>query len=144
MMNMERNPAELLRSYGVTPSPQRLAVFNYLLTHKNHPQAETVFRELRPAMPTLSLTTVHNTLKLLVSKKAILEVIIEDGSMRFDGDIRDHAHFKCRKCGQVYDLFPEEGSPLVKEIPALPEGFQLEALHLCMKGVCKSCAAVIE
>lgn len=139
-MNGMQDVAARLRSYGIAPSPQRLAVYGYLLTHKNHPQAETVFRELRPAMPTLSLTTVHNTLKLLAAKKAVLEVIIEDGTMRFDGDIRDHAHFKCRKCGEVYDLFPEEGMPLVKGIPALPESFRVEALHLCLKGVCGECA----
>lgn len=91
-------------------------------------------------MPTLSLTTVHNTLKLLAAKKAILEVIIEDGTMRFDGDTRDHAHFKCRDCGEVYDLFPEEGAPLVTGIPSLPDGFTVEALHLCLKGVCKNCS----
>ena len=128
-----------LREFGVAPSPQRVALFHYLRTHPVHPTAEHLHKALKPEIPTLSLTTVYNTRKTLEAKKALQTVIIEDGELRFDADMREHAHFKCLICGGVFDLFPAEGRPLVGGYPALPDGFELLELHLCLKGRCAQC-----
>ncbi|MBO5760022.1 MAG: transcriptional repressor [Lentisphaeria bacterium] len=136
---MNENSAVLLRGYGISPSPQRLAVYNYLLENRTHPSAETIYHDLKKILPTISLTTVYNTLKLLAEKHALQEVIIEDRELRFDGDISKHAHFKCLKCGEVFDLFPEKGNDVASNIPPLPEGFILSQLHVCVKGYCKDC-----
>ncbi len=134
------DPASELRSYGISPSLQRMAIYRYLKTHPTHPAAETIFRDLKESIPTMSLTTVYNTLRLLHRKKAILTVIIEDGELRYDGDTRDHAHFKCTECGNVTDIFPAENAPLFENAPALPPGFTAESIHLCYCGCCSSCA----
>lgn len=128
-----------LRAYGISPSPQRAAVYAYLLEHRTHPSAETIYHEIKKRLPTISLTTVYNTLKLLGAKGALQEVIIEDRELRFDGDTRKHAHFKCLKCGGLFDLFPEEGREVAANIPLLPDGFTVSELHLCLKGCCKDC-----
>lgn len=125
-----------LRSCGISPSPQRVAVYGYLEKHRIHPTAETIMRDLKPELPTLSLTTVYNTLKLFVTKKLISEVIIEDGELRFDADMRDHAHFKCTRCQKVYDLFPEGEKIHITNLGTLPENFTVEALHVCLRGNC--------
>lgn len=131
--------AKSLREYGISPSPQRSAVYMYLQENRIHPSAETIYHELKKTLPTISLTTVYNTLKLLGSKGALQEVIIEDRELRFDGDTREHAHFKCLQCGKVFDLFPEEGQKMATDLPGLPEGFSMTELHICLKGYCKDC-----
>jgi Fe2+ or Zn2+ uptake regulation protein len=128
-----------LKSAGISPSPQRLAVFGYLKTHPVHPTADVLMKELKPHLPTLSLTTIYNTLKLFVSRNLVNEVIIEDGELRFDADLRDHAHFKCVSCQQVFDLFPEGEKLVIANLPPLPEGFSTETLHVCLRGRCGSC-----
>ena len=136
------NEAELvseLRASGISPSPQRIAVYGFLKTHPIHPTAERIMRELRPRLPTLSLTTVYNTLKLFVSKKLVSEVIIEDGELRFDADLKDHAHFKCTSCSEVFDLFPEGEKMDTSGLPRLPEGFTVDSVHICFRGRCSSC-----
>jgi Fe2+ or Zn2+ uptake regulation protein len=130
-----------LREKGISPSPQRLAVFGYLKTHPVHPTADVLMRELKPSLPTLSLTTIYNTLKLFVSKKLVNEVIIEDGELRFDADLRDHAHFKCVRCGEVFDLFPEGKKLDISNLPPMPEGFSIETVHICFRGSCAACTA---
>ena len=93
-----------LMEYGIRPSLQRLAIMEYLVTHPTHPTADEIHTALSPSMPTLSKTTVYNTLKLLAAHRAILLLDIDERNSRFDGDVSPHAHFRCRSCGAVYDL----------------------------------------
>ncbi len=136
---MTTDSAGYLRSLGVTPSPQRLAIYEFLRTHAIHPTADTIYNAVKPALPAMSRTTVYNTVKRLVKAGAVQEVIIEDGELRFDADMRAHGHFKCLDCGEVFDLFPAVDSPPVREIPGLPAGFQVTEIHLCCRGYCASC-----
>jgi len=136
MTTTREDSIELLRRIGVTPSPQRTAIYHFLRTHAIHPTAETIFAAVRTEQPSLSLTTVYNTLKLLVEKQAVKEIIIEGGELRYDADMCEHGHFKCLHCGEVYDLFPPEGVPLVPSVPGLPDGFVLKEIQLCCRGYC--------
>ena len=67
-----------LQSYDIRPSVQRLAIMQYLLTHRTHPTIDEIYRELSSTIPTLSRTTVYNTLKLFVKKGASQLLTIDD------------------------------------------------------------------
>ena len=139
-MTTREDSAAILRKIGVAPSPQRIAIYHFLRTHAVHPAAETIFEAVRPEQPTLSLTTVYNTLKLLVGKHAVREIIIDGGELRYDADMCEHGHFLCLHCGEVYDLFPPDGVPMVPSVPGLPEGFALREINLCCRGWCAKSA----
>src|SRR5574344_2066456 len=98
------NIHDYLSGFGVKPSVQRVAIMEYLLTHATHPTADEIYMSLYPKMPTLSKSTVYNTLRLLAEHHAILLLDIDVRNVRFDGDISPHAHFMCRSCGTVFDL----------------------------------------
>lgn len=68
---------DCLLGHGIKPSVQRLAVMEYLKTHCTHPTADEIFSALSPKMPTLSRTTVYNTLRLLASRGAVLSLDID-------------------------------------------------------------------
>jgi Fur family transcriptional regulator, peroxide stress response regulator len=125
-----------LEEKGIRATQQRLAVYDYLKNHKNHPTVETIYNTLHPQMPTLSKTTLYNTLKLLTEKKLALSLTIDSEEVRFDGDISDHGHCKCRKCGEVFDFALSEESP-----GTIPEGFSSENTHVYVWGICKECLA---
>ena len=110
-----------LRNAGISPSGPRIAVFHFLCNNHIHPTVDTIFHALSPENPTLSRTTVYNTLKLLLAKNLIQSVKIEDTEVRFDGNPAFHAHFKCRQCDCIMDLFDVP-------CPAIPqsEDFQIE------------------
>ena len=56
---------ERLRQKGVTLTPQRMAIAEYLSNSKNHPTADEIHRVIRKKYPTMSLATVYSTLELL-------------------------------------------------------------------------------
>ena len=59
-----------LLEHNIKPSMQRIAIMNYLMEHKTHPSADEIYTELSPSMPTLSKTTVYNTLRLFSEQGA--------------------------------------------------------------------------
>ena len=130
-----RNTITYLQEHGIHPSIQRIAIMEYLLKHRTHPSVEAVYASLHPKMPTLSRTTVYNTLKLFARCGAVRMLTIDEHNVCFDGDMQPHAHFLCRVCGRIYDV------PLQAEPVPLPDlgDYDLEELHYYYKGVCPSC-----
>ena len=92
---------DLLKSKGVSPSQQRIQILEYLLKNKIHPSVDTIFQNLVNQIPTLSKTTVYNTLALL-REKQLIQVIIDNNEIRYDADTEFHGHFKCLECGAIY------------------------------------------
>jgi Fur family ferric uptake transcriptional regulator/Fur family peroxide stress response transcriptional regulator len=125
-----------LLEFGVKPSLQRMAILEYLMKHMIHPTADTIFNDLYPAIPTLSKTTVYNTLKLLEERGALCAISIDDKNVRYDADIDQHAHFKCKQCGAIYDL-PIKGIENL-EITN-PHHLQITDCQVYYKGYCEKC-----
>ena len=136
---MNTNALEALLAKGIRPSPQRMAVYSALYGRKDHPSADTLFNELRPSMPTMSKTTVLNTMRLFQRAGLIRDVRCEEGELRFDGCPEFHAHFKCRECGALIDV-PVEGSHK-KAYAKVPDGFIVDDEQLIYYGLCKKCNA---
>lgn len=135
-METTREIKERLLKFGVKPSLQRIAIMNYLLTHRTHPTADVIFNDLYPYIPTLSKTTVYNTLKLLTEQGAILCLNIDEKNARYDGDISCHAHFKCKNCNCLYDL-QIKGTDLLQTENT--ENLLLTECLIYYKGYCESC-----
>lgn len=127
-----------LIEHGVKPSVQRLAIMQYLMTHFNHPTVEQVYQGLCDKIPTLSRTTVYNTLRLFSERGAATMITIDDHRVCYDGNTSPHVHFFCKECGKVIDLFGEQA-------PALGDSYKIdgnivEEKQLYYKGVCAECA----
>ena len=128
------NVSIYLSGYGIRPSYQRIAIMRYLLKNATHPTADDVFESLRKQIPTLSKTTVYNTLKLFVENGAALYIGIDEKNARFDGTVTPHAHFRCKDCGCIIDL------PMSTE-QFLPQGFngEIDESYFYLKGRCEKC-----
>ncbi len=126
---------DMLIQKGIQPSFHRLKILDYLLGHRTHPTAEEVYQALSPEIPTLSRTTVYNTLKLFYQKGLLLALTIEDLEIRYDIDTTPHGHFKCLKCGRVYDLSFHLSPAQTSEL----EGHQVLEYHIYFRGICKAC-----
>lgn len=85
-------------------SRQREQIKSFLKTRKDHPTADTVYKNVRNQNPRISLGTVYRNLTLLAQDGEINRLSLGDGVDRFDADISPHYHFICQKCGQVLDL----------------------------------------
>ncbi|MBR7065047.1 MAG: transcriptional repressor [Treponema sp.] len=131
-----------LSKAGIRPSVQRVAVYSFLCEHPEHPTVETLFQELQPLYPTLSKTTIYNTLKLFESKHLVRTLKIEDDKLRFDADIHPHLHFKCEKCGKLFDIYDNSDLPsfISKCNNLIPESFSMEKIQINLWGTCDECS----
>ena len=134
---MKPKLAEILRSRGVKPSAQRLAIYENLVDRRDHPTADEVWAALAPAIPTLSRTTVYTSLRLLCDSGLARLIIGGGDSMRFDADTKPHSHFRCVECGAVSDI---AGAPPCAETFALPRGTKTFAVDMFVSGICPACA----
>lgn len=132
------NTEVYLRNAGIKPSIQRLKIFEYLSKSMEHPTVESIYLALSPEIPTLSKTTVYNTLKLFQQQGIVMVVNIEDNETRFDADISFHGHFKCTQCGLVEDFLIPDNQP---NISALSQ-HKITESHYYLKGICANCQTI--
>ncbi|MDR2146884.1 MAG: transcriptional repressor [Tannerella sp.] len=126
--------SQYLTNNGIRPSVQRLAVMQFLQHNKTHPTVDEVFEALRTEIPTLSKTTVYNTLKLFIERKAINYISIDERNARFDSVIQPHAHFRCKECDRIIDIDLDINQ-------FLPENFrgEINESFFYLKGFCEEC-----
>lgn len=125
-----------LMQFAIRPSVQRTAVMEYLMNHKTHPTVDEIYMALSPGIPTLSKTTVYNTLNLFIDKGAVQMLTIDEKNARYDADTSRHAHFYCNSCGKVTDLM--ELKPTVYELPEMKD-YTVTSVQLSFYGTCKHC-----
>lgn len=133
---------DYLNSKEIHFSQQRIAIMDYLMKHRTHPTVDEIYLALSPQMPTLSRTTVYNTLKLFAEQEAIQIVNIEEKNARFDACTLPHAHFFCTKCGTIYDIpFSEEAEREQSQPCSNPnlKEFTIKSTQIYYKGICPSC-----
>ena len=135
----EQEAYNRLQETGIRPSKQRLAIMDWLINHPIHPTVEDVYQGLYKQIPTLSRTTVYNTLRMLSEKGAAQMITIDEHRVCYDGNTTPHVHFYCKKCGKVFDLFDEKAPTLKK--PRVIDGNIVDEQQLYYKGVCAECAS---
>lgn len=127
---------DYLKKHGIKPSYQRIKIFQYLVEKKNHPTVDMIYKALCTEIPTLSKTTVYNTLDLFIEKKIVNVIVIEENETRYDSIMAVHGHFKCEKCGRIFDVNIDEEIKTNKDL----ENFEIKEQHYYFKGICKDCS----
>ena len=123
----------IMMSMGVKPSALRLQIYEYLDKHRTHPTVDEIYVSLAEHFPTLSKTTVYNTVKILEKSGIIKAISIEGFRTRYDANAEFHGHFLCKDCGMVYDV-------AINECPNFPKaGFEVSSKDVYYSGRCKSC-----
>ena len=129
-----QNIKETLKSKGIKPTIQRIKIYKYLTEHRTHPDVETIYNDLVKELPTISKTTIYNTLKEFAEKNLVLEIPLET-KLCFDGYTQPHSHFICEKCGEVYDLNIEYSFAKRQKI----DGHLVKKFCGIFKGICREC-----
>lgn len=136
MKSSIKDISDTLLEKNIRPSHQRIKVMEFLLKNKIHPTVDYIYNELHEEIPTLSKTTVYNTLNLFVDANLVKTISIEGNEARYDIVTEDHAHFKCLKCNKIYD-FPIDTDGIVsKEL----NDFKISEMDVFFKGICAKCS----
>ena len=128
------NAEAFLIEHQVQPFLNRVMILDYLYHHE-HPSADEIYQDVKEKNATLSKMTVYNVINLFKEKGIIRDVTINDKDTRYDIITKDHGHFKCTSCGQIYDFDLN-----MEEIrPELPDGFSVQKKDVFVYGICSQC-----
>ncbi|MDQ0148517.1 Fur family transcriptional regulator [Eubacterium multiforme] len=119
-------------------TPQRLAVYKYLMSTKEHPSAEVIYKSIQPDFPTMSLATVYKALKTLVEVGLVQELNVGEGNFRYDGNVASHPHIQCINCGRVDDLMNFSFDNLNSEVEKNSD-YKVLSNQTYFYGLCKDC-----
>lgn len=128
------NTATILADHEIKPSVIRVMIYDFLKNTRTHPTVDEIYNHIHPSAPTLSRTTVYNSVKLF-SQKGLLKVLpIEGHQIRYDADTKFHGHFLCDGCKKVFDF------SLDKSLESGLDGFEINHKEVFYSGICPECS----
>lgn len=124
-----------LKNKNIRLSHQRLKVLEYINNHKTHPTVDQIYTELQKEIPTLSKTTIYNTLNALINAELVRVITIEDNETRYDSITKNHGHFKCESCNEIFDFDIDFNSLAIEGLG----NFKINHKDVYFKGICPKC-----
>ena len=137
---MKSEIAERLRSIGLKATPQRILIFQEILSREDHPTAEAIFSAVKRVHPTLSFNTVYHTLQALTEKELINVIRPVVDAARYDPITEVHGHFMCSKCKRIDDQLLED--PTLKQIDSEVKAsgrYWIAQSQILWVGLCEAC-----
>jgi Fur family peroxide stress response transcriptional regulator len=123
-----------LLAHAIKPTYIRLIILRCLNKYDFHPTAEDIYNEILKEIPTISRTSVYNTLNLFCEKGLVMPLFL-GLETRFEFKKDHHHHFLCKKCGKIIDLDLQCTYFNAGQI----DGNEVRELHSCFQGICKQC-----
>ncbi len=125
-----------LRAVALKSTFQREKILEYIYSRKEHPTVDRIYKHMIKICPSISKTTVYNTVKSL-DKAGLIKAVKFCGKDEciYDGNTSVHYHFICNKCGKIFDLNLDCKNIVKKEI----DGHKVEGICAYFSGICKEC-----
>jgi len=120
---------------NINLSYQRIKILEYLAQNRCHPTVDHIHADLKQEIPTLSKTTVYNTLEVLIEAGVVRVITIEDHETRYDIKTKTHGHFKCQSCGEIVDFSIDADALKSEDL----HGFKICDRDVYYKGICPKC-----
>ena len=119
---------------------QKQIILDSLMGLNTHPAIEEIYVEIQKKHPSISKTTVYRNLRQLAENGVIRQVSLPDGLERYDGRNSQHYHFKCKKCGGIFDV-DIDYLDSINDTVRVKYGFQIDEHDVVFMGICKKCGA---
>jgi O-6-methylguanine DNA methyltransferase len=136
-MSLSKNePGKLLRARGLRSTPQRRAILGVFDgAGGEHLSADEVYARAARSLPDLSRGTVYATLAEF-TETGLLSAFGSPEPVRYETNISEHAHFRCRLCMRIFDLSLHSEAP----VPIKTSGFRVERIDIRAEGICEQCS----
>ena len=124
---------------GLAATHQRRVVYEAVVGSHGHHSPEKIYAAVRRKIPSISLGTVYNNLRLFVERGLLREVSPHASTLLVDGNLEPHHHLVCSRCKSVQDIEGEfiDFKRLSRQ---LPDGFDLTQPLVEVFGLCRRCA----
>jgi Fur family peroxide stress response transcriptional regulator len=104
---------EQLKEKGLKVTPQRVAIFDAIVSLKNHPTAENIIEYIKTNHPNISVGTVYKVLDSFVENTLLKKVKTEKDIMRYDAVLSNHHHLYCVETDRIEDYEDENLNELI-------------------------------
>jgi Fe2+ or Zn2+ uptake regulation protein len=135
LIPMYEKYVKLLKDHALKVTSPRLEILKFLDHHHTHPDVEEIYTSLKKKHPSLSRTTVYNSMEILEKNRIVQAITISGSELRYDINEGLHHHFLCKRCGTIFDI--DIACPNVDK--TLQDGHYVEEVHGYFKGICKDC-----
>ena len=138
MRNSHEQFRELALKHSLAVTHQRQVIYEAVVASHGHHSPESVYAAVRRRIPSISLATVYNNLRLFIESGLLREVTPHAATLRVDGNLEPHHHLVCSHCKSVQDI---EGDFIdLKRISRqVPAGFDLTHPVVEVFGLCSRC-----
>jgi len=126
---------KILKDHSLKITSPRLEILKYLDEHHTHPNVEEIYSTLKKKYPSLSRTTVYNSLEALKNNKIVQSLTISGSELRYDINEGLHHHFICTHCRSIFDI--AISCPNMDR--TILGGHHVEEVQGYFKGICKNC-----
>jgi len=129
---------KLVRSAGLRVTASRVAVLLVLWRHP-HSDTDTVIRQVRAELGSVSPQAVYNVLTTFVEAGLVRQIEPAGSVALYELRVHDnHHHVVCRKCGAVGDVDCAVGErPCLT--PSETHGYLLDEAEVTYWGICPAC-----
>jgi Fur family peroxide stress response transcriptional regulator len=126
------------KKQGIKLTPQRLIIYDMLINTNEHPTTDMLYAQVKKTFPTVSLDTVHRTL-VTFCEIGVASMVEGTGSpKRFEGNLNQHHHARCVKCGTIRDFYSEEYDKMSVP-PDVQQDFHVLRKTMHVEGICRAC-----
>ncbi len=125
-----------LTEAGLKSTIQRTAILDFLEQSDEHPSAELVYNHIHKIYPTITLSTIYNTLEIFVEKNIISKIFTLDGKARYDAKMKKHHHLLDTESGEIIDVFDEDLNIIMQNYLANKtiSGFHIDDFNIAFTG----------
>ena len=133
-----KDAVETLKEHGLKVTSARIEILRYLNERMgDHMTADEIFLSLKKKHPSLSRTTVYNTLEQFRRLGIVQAISITEKELRYDPNTEPHHHFCCKVCGVIIEVEgegPEKGEMLcdLHEVDEF-QGYYKGTCHECLQ-----------
>ena len=128
-----------LRRKGYKATAQRIAICRLVLSSREHPSAQRIYREMKKLHPTVSVATIYKTLQVLRELGLVQELTFPQSETRFDSNVSPHVNIVCLQCGSVSDINDQAIRSVVGRATSRIK-FTVTGQRFDVYGVCERCA----
>ena len=112
---VEKDLLEQLRKSGLKATIQRFEILKVLLREGKHLSLKEVHQMVGKRLPTISLSTVYNTLRSLVEVDLLRELNVS-GETRYDINVEPHVDLVWLDTGDIEDFTGIDVAALIKTV----------------------------
>jgi len=117
---------------------QKGIILEELRKAKSHPTAEEIYQAVRRRLPRISLGTVYRNLANMSKGGEVLGLRTAGRRKRFDGNVQEHYHIRCKSCSRIDDLSIDFATGVDQELAKI-SGYRVTGHSLEFHGLCPKC-----